>query len=43
MSDEQLRSTLAEATRTNKILTLENEVFERYLLRRDPQCLQSKL
>ncbi|XP_008202090.1 coiled-coil domain-containing protein 113 [Nasonia vitripennis] len=39
MSDEQLGSTLEEAMRTNRTLTLENEVFERYLRRRDPQCL----
>ena len=42
MSDEQLKQLLEEVICNNKILTLENDIFERYLMRRNPQCLQSK-
>lgn len=39
MSDEELRECLELAMRTNKILDLENNIFERYLSRHDPQSL----
>ncbi|XP_015115379.1 coiled-coil domain-containing protein 113 [Diachasma alloeum] len=39
MSDESLRECLETAIHTNKLLALENMVFERYLRRHDPQAL----
>ena len=42
MTDEELREALEFSLRTNKVLALENDVFERYLYRHDPQCLRSK-
>ena len=40
MSDEELRLFLEEVLSTSKVLNLENEIFERYLVRRNPQCLK---
>lgn len=42
MSDEELRQSLELALRANKVLQLENDVFERYLSRHDPQSLVSE-
>ncbi|XP_012276405.1 coiled-coil domain-containing protein 113 isoform X2 [Orussus abietinus] len=41
MSDEDLKELLEQTLRTNRMLALENDVFERYLTRYDPQCLQT--
>ncbi|XP_015596618.1 coiled-coil domain-containing protein 113 [Cephus cinctus] len=41
MSDEELRQSLEQTIRTNRMLQLENDIFERYLTRHDPQCLQT--
>lgn len=43
MTDEELRQALELAVRTNKVLALENDVFERYLNRHDPQSILSEL
>lgn len=42
MTDEELKSCLELSIRTNRILNLENDVFERYLARHDPQSVQGK-
>ncbi|XP_063977814.1 coiled-coil domain-containing protein 113 isoform X2 [Diachasmimorpha longicaudata] len=39
MTDESLLESLETAIRTNKLLALENMVFERYLRRHEPQAL----
>ncbi|XP_008557297.1 coiled-coil domain-containing protein 113 [Microplitis demolitor] len=41
MTDEELKSCLELSIRTNRILNLENDVFERYLARHDPQSVQA--
>ncbi|XP_057329670.1 coiled-coil domain-containing protein 113-like [Microplitis mediator] len=41
MTDEELKSCLELSIRTNRILNLENDVFERYLARHDPQSVQT--
>ncbi|CAG5097621.1 Similar to CCDC113: Coiled-coil domain-containing protein 113 (Homo sapiens) [Cotesia congregata] len=41
MTDEELKSCLELSIRTNRILSLENDVFERYLAHHDPQSLQT--
>ncbi|XP_011501307.1 PREDICTED: uncharacterized protein LOC105364957 [Ceratosolen solmsi marchali] len=39
LSDEEIKLILEIATRVNRTLTYENEVFEHYLQRKNPQCL----
>ena len=41
-TDEQLTVALEDAFNAQRTLNLENEVFERHLLRKDPQRLESK-
>ncbi|KAH0553880.1 coiled-coil domain-containing protein 113-like [Cotesia glomerata] len=41
MTDEELKSCLELSIRTNRILSLESDVFERYLAHHDPQSLQT--
>lgn len=41
MTETELRQALENIARSNLLLKLENDVFERYLARRDPENLQS--
>ncbi|XP_046614739.1 coiled-coil domain-containing protein 113-like [Neodiprion virginianus] len=40
LTDDELRDTLEQAIQHNRYLQLENEIFERYLQRHDPQSVQ---
>lgn len=41
MTETELRQALENIAETNLLLKLENDIFERYLARRDPENLQS--
>lgn len=40
MTDSELRQTLENITESNLFLRLENDVFERHLMRQNPESLQ---
>ncbi|XP_012251840.1 coiled-coil domain-containing protein 113-like isoform X2 [Athalia rosae] len=41
LTDDELRDVLEQTLQNNRYLQLENEIFERYLLRHDPQSVQA--
>lgn len=41
MTETELRQALENIVYSNLFLRLENDIFERYLMRRDPESLQS--
>jgi len=41
MTEAELRQVLENIVYSNLFLRLENDIFERYLARRDPESLQS--
>lgn len=43
MTDTELQEALKNISHSNLLLKLENDVFERYLSRRDPESLQCNL
>lgn len=43
MTDSELQQTLEDITESNLFLKLENDVFERHLIRQNPESLQGTL
>lgn len=41
MTNAELREAIEIVVRSNLLLRLENEVYEQYLMRRDPESIQS--